>query len=229
MNKNHQEDKKTVAQYVLDHLIERNNISIGIGSGTTVDIFIDLLAKHQARHHIQNIVVASDNSHQRLLKHGFDLLSLNDTKKDLDLYIDSADEVDQYFRMIKGGGGASTREKIVANCAEKFICMINRNKLTKTIGDLGIPIPIEVLPVARSYVARKLVELGANPVLRIGYTTDNGNLMLDAYGFELINPMLIEEKINNITGVVENGIFAKKIADIIAVAEEGRVELIINH
>src|SRR5258705_8866014 len=186
---------------------------IGVGSGSTVNFFIDALAKIKGR--IEGAVAASDKSAERLKGHGIKVFDLNSVNE-LAVYVDGADEVTENLHMIKGGGGALTREKIVAAVARKFVCICDASKLVGVLGKF--PLPVEVIPMARSYVGREMLKRGAQPVLRENYKTDNGNLILDCHGLVLLDPPTMEAELNNIAGVVTSGIFARRPADVLLVA-----------
>jgi ribose 5-phosphate isomerase A len=194
---------------------------VGVGTGSTANYFIDELA--QIKHRIDGAVASSEGSAQRLKKHGIEVFDLNNVA-DLPVYVDGADEVTRHLAMIKGGGGALTREKIVAAVARKFVCIADQSKLVDVLG--RFPLPVEVVPMARSYVARELVKLGGQPVLRQGFTTDNGNLILDVHNLKIINPVELEERINQITGVITNGLFARRGADVLLLATSTGVQTI---
>ena len=183
---------------------------VGIGTGSTANHFIDLLAS--LKDQIDGTVASSIASAKRLQGHGIRLLDLNEAGQ-LSLYVDGADESNAHLHLIKGGGGALTREKIVAGASDKFICIADESKLVPTLGKF--PLHIEVISMARSLVARELVKLGGNPVLREGFTTDNGNIILDIHGLEILNPVDLESRINQIPGVVTNGLFAIRPADVL--------------
>lgn len=183
---------------------------VGVGTGSTANFFIDELAK--IKHKVRGAVASSEASTKRLKGHGIEVLSLNDAG-DLPVYVDGADEITRHLHMIKGGGGALTREKIVAAASRKFICVCDASKLVNVLGKF--PLPIEVIPMARSYVARQLVALGGQPKLREGFTTDNGNVILDVYGLQIMNPVELESTLNHIAGVVTNGLFARRGADVL--------------
>ena len=193
--------------YVDDHIL------LGVGSGSTVNLFIKELAK--VKHRIDACIASSKTTEALLRAHSIPVIDLN-VADDIPLYIDGADEVNLQCQMIKGGGGALTREKLVATVAKRFICMVDESKLVKRLGTF--PIAVEVLPMARSYVARQLVILGGDPVYREGFVTDNGNVILDVFHLNTDNPIEMEEAINAMTGVVENGLFAKRLADGVLVA-----------
>lgn len=183
---------------------------IGVGTGSTANYFIDELAK--IKHKIDGAVASSEATAQRLKSHGIQVLDLNNAGE-LAVYVDGADEITEHLHMIKGGGGALTREKIVAACSKKFICIADASKLVGVLGKF--PLPVEVIPMARSYVARELIKLGGQPELRAGFTTDNGNLILDVHNLKIMNPVELEAKINQIVGVVTNGLFAMRGADVL--------------
>jgi ribose 5-phosphate isomerase A len=183
---------------------------IGVGTGSTVNHFIDALATIKGK--IDGAVSSSEVSSQRLKQHGIPVVDLN-SAGGLSLYVDGADESNKSLQLIKGGGGALTREKIVAAASERFVCIADESKLVSMLG--AFPLPVEVIPMARSYVARELAKLGGNPAWREGFTTDNGNLILDVHGLEIMEPMKMEQQINNIAGVVTVGIFALRPADVL--------------
>jgi ribose 5-phosphate isomerase A len=220
MNKNQM--KQTAAIAAIEYI--KPNSIIGVGTGTTVGYFIDALAK--IKHKIEGAVASSIDTEKRLRAIGVPILNLNDVFP-LPLYIDSADEINKCLQMIKGGGGALTREKIIASNAQKFICIADSSKKVDLLGKF--PVPIEVIPMARSYVAREIVKLGGSPVYRENVITDNGNAMLDIWNLEVLQPKEMELKLNNITGVVDNGIFATRPADVLLLlsTESGVVEEII--
>jgi ribose 5-phosphate isomerase A len=182
---------------------------IGVGTGSTANYFIDELAK--VKHKIDGAVASSKATADRLAARGIRVLDLNDAGQ-LPLYVDGADEITEHMHMIKGGGGALTREKIVAAASDKFICIADGSKLVGMLGKF--PLPVEVIPMARSYVARELVKLGGQPKLREGFVTDNGNIILDVHNLTIMNPVELEGILNQITGVVTNGLFARRPADL---------------
>ena len=204
---NPDELKKIAAQAALEYV--KGGV-IGVGTGSTVNHFIDLLAT--VKHRIDGAVSSSEASTQRLKSHGIPVLELNATG-DLDLYVDGADESNRQLQLIKGGGGALTREKIVAAASRKFVCIADESKLVSVLG--RFPLPVEVIPMARSYVARELVKLGGTPTWREGVVTDNGNLILDVHNLEILEPIRLEQEINNISGVVTVGLFALRPADVL--------------
>ena len=200
--------KKAAAKAALDY-VEADTI-IGIGTGSTANHFIDLLAGIKGK--IEGTVASSVASAERLKKHGIPVFDLN-AVGDLSLYVDGADESSHHLHLIKGGGGALTREKIVAAASKMFVCIADESKLVDVLGKF--PLPVEVIPMARSYVARQIVKLGGQPVLREGFTTDNGNVILDVHNLKILNPVELEAKLNNIVGVVTNGLFALRPADVL--------------
>jgi len=192
---------------------------LGVGTGSTVNCFIDALAANGTR--IEAAVSSSEASTELLQSHGFNVRELN-LAGTLDVYIDGADEFDSHRRLIKGGGGALTREKIVAAASRKFVCIVDESK---KVGVLGrFPLPIEVIPMARSYVARQLVVMGGQPELREGFTTDNGNVILDVHNMDLVDPVAAEKHINNLAGVVTCGLFALRPADVVLMATASGVQ-----
>ena len=204
-----QEDlKRAVAQAAIPHI--PTDCIIGVGTGSTANYFIDALAG--IKHKLRGAVASSEASAKRLRGHGIEVLSLNDAG-DLQVYVDGADEINRHMYMIKGGGGALTREKIVAAASKKFICLCDASKLVDVLGNF--PLPLEVIPMARSYVARQLVALGGQPKLRAGFTTDNGNVIIDVHGLQIMNPPELEAKLDHIAGVVSNGLFARRGADVL--------------
>jgi ribose 5-phosphate isomerase A len=208
--------KEAVAREALKYVVE--DAVVGVGSGSTVFKFIDFLSS--IKNKIEGAVAASEASAERLKKHGIRVVDLNSVNE-LPVYIDGADEVTAHLHMIKGGGGALTREKIVAAVARKFVCICDASKLVPVLGKF--PLPVEVVPMARSHVGRELRRRGAHPVLRENFKTDNGNLILDCHGLTLLDPPAMEAELNNIAGVVTNGIFARRPADVLLLAEPGGV------
>ena len=200
--------KQLVAREALKHVIEDS--IVGVGSGSTVNFFIDALAGIKGR--IEGAVAASEASAERLKKHGIRVFDLNSVA-DLPVYVDGADEITEHMHMIKGGGGALTREKIVAAVARKFVCICDASKLVPTLG--RFPLPVEVIPMARSHVGRELLRMGANPRLRENFKTDNGNVILDCYGLTIMDPPAFEAELNNVAGLVTNGLFARRGADVL--------------
>jgi ribose 5-phosphate isomerase A len=206
-----------VAREALKHVID--DAVVGVGSGSTVNMFIDCLSTIKNR--IEGAVAASEASAERLKKHGIRVFDLNSVNE-LPVYVDGADEITAHLHMIKGGGGALTREKIVATVAAKFVCICDASKLVPVLGKF--PLPVEVIPMARSYVGRELLKLGAHPVLRENFKTDNGNLILDCHGLTILDPPKLEAELNNLAGVVTNGIFARRPADLLLLADSTGVK-----
>lgn len=211
------EQKKAVAQAAIEH-VETGSI-IGVGTGSTANYFIDELAK--IKHKIDGAVASSDATAQRLKGHGIEIHDLNNVS-DLPVYVDGADEITKHLHMIKGGGGALTREKIVAAVARKFVCITDQSKLVNVLGDF--PLPVEVIPMARSYVAREIALLGGQPALRQDFITDNGNVILDVHGLRIMDPVELETTLNQITGVVTNGLFAKRGANVLLLGTDEGVQ-----
>lgn len=203
--------KKAAAEAALKFVDD--DMTVGVGTGSTVNFFIDALASKRAR--IRNTVASSEASARRLRDLQIPVSELNNTDG-CDIYVDGADEVTEHLAMVKGGGAALTREKIVAAASRKFICIADESKLVPVLGKFGVP--VEVIPMARSYVGRELVKTGGMPELRAGVTTDNGNLILDLRGLSILNPVELETQINMIAGVVANGIFARRPADVLLLA-----------
>lgn len=195
---------------------------VGVGTGSTANYFIDELAN--IKHKIDGAVASSEASAQRLKSHGIAVLDLN-AVDEMPVYVDGADEITEHLHMIKGGGGALTREKIVAACSGKFVCIADGSKLVGMLGKF--PLPIEVIPMARGYVARQLTRMGGQPVLRAGFKTDNGNVILDVHNLQIMNPVELEGEINQITGVVTNGLFARRPADVLLLGTAEGVKTII--
>lgn len=213
--------KQAAAQAALDYCLARtgNDAVIGIGTGSTVNHFITLLAPHRGR--IGAAVASSEASAALLRQHRIPVVDLNSVAE-VALYVDGADEINPALEMIKGGGGALTREKIVAAVSERFVCICDASKKVEVLG--RFPLPIEVIPMARSHVARELRALGGEPRLREGFVTDNGNLILDVHGLSITDPVTIEMRINQIVGVVTNGLFAVRGADVLLLAAPGGVQ-----
>lgn len=200
--------KQAAAREALKYVVD--DAYIGVGSGSTANYFIDELASYRGR--IRGAVASSVKTAERLKAHRISVEELNDTG-DLPVYIDGADEVTEHGAMIKGGGGALTREKIVAAASRRFVCIADESKLVPVLGTY--PLPVEVIPMARSYVARELAKLGGQPEWRMGFTTDNGNLVLDVRGLSIVDPVSLESTINQIAGVVTVGLFARRGANVI--------------
>lgn len=213
-----QEDKKKlVAQAALGYV--QTGAVIGVGTGSTANYFIDALA--QIKHRIDGAVASSEATAQRLKSHGIPVLDLNGVDS-VSIYVDGADEANRHRQLIKGGGGALTREKIVAAVAKEFICIVDESKIVDILG--RFPLPIEVVPMARSYVARELRALGGNPYWREGFVTDNGNVVLDIHNLDILEPVKMESEINQIAGVVTNGLFARRPADILLIGTDEGVK-----
>ncbi|MBI3902316.1 MAG: ribose-5-phosphate isomerase RpiA [Nitrosomonadales bacterium] len=212
--------KRAVAQAAIAHV--PNDCIVGVGTGSTANFFIDELAR--IKHKLQGAVASSEASARRLQGHGIEVISLNDAGT-LPVYVDGADEITRHLHMVKGGGGALTREKIVAAASKKFVCVCDASKLVDVLGKF--PLPVEVIPMARSYVARELVKLGGQPRLREGFTTDNGNIILDVHGLSIMNPVELETMLNNIAGVVTNGLFARRAADVLLLGSPDGVQTLV--
>jgi len=214
---NADQKKREAAQAAMRYV--RDGSVVGVGTGSTVNHFIDALAGWRER--IAGAVSSSEASTQRLEAAGIEVLDLN-TTGDLELYVDGADEATRHLMLIKGGGGALTREKIVAAASRQFVCIVDDSKVVDVLG--RFPLPVEVIPMARSYVARRLLHLGGQPVLREGVRTDNGNVILDVHNLEIVDPRAMETAINQIAGVVTVGLFANRPADVLLVAGDRGVE-----
>jgi ribose 5-phosphate isomerase A len=215
-----QDDKKKAAAQAALKYIEDGAI-VGVGTGSTVNYFIDALA--DVKDKIKGAVSSSDASTKRLEALGIEVFDLNSVDK-FDIYVDGADEITKHKHMIKGGGAALTREKIVAAVGEKFICIIDDTKQVPMLGKF--PLPVEVIPMARSYVAREIVKLGGDPAYRQGVITDNGNVILDVHNLTILNPVELERQLNAIVGVVTNGLFADRGADVVLVGTSDGVDTI---
>lgn len=214
------EMKQAVAKAAIEY-VEAGTI-VGVGTGSTANFFIDELAT--IKHKIEGTVASSEASAERLKGHGIEVFDLNSVSE-IAVYVDGADESNKYLHLIKGGGGALTREKIVAAASKKFVCIADESKLVDVMGKF--PLPIEVIPMARSLVAREIIkQIGGEPVLREGFTTDNGNIILDVHNLEIMEPTKIEQILNNITGVVTNGLFAIKPADVLLLGTPDGVKTI---
>jgi ribose 5-phosphate isomerase A len=216
---NQDEKKAAAAQSSLEYL-DSGSI-VGVGTGSTVNFFIDALA--DVKNRIDAAVSSSEASTKRLQSHGIDVVSLAEAGT-LDLYVDGADEANKHLQLVKGGGGALTREKIVAAASRKFVCILDDSKLVDVLGDF--PLPVEVIPMARSLVARKLVSMGGQAVWRENFITDNGNEILDVHNLKILDPPTLEGEINNLAGVVTVGIFAIRSADVLLVGTDAGVETI---
>jgi len=209
--------KKAVAKAAIAHVPE--DCVVGVGTGSTANFFIDELARIKGR--LEGAVASSEATATRLKAAGIRVFDLNSVDE-LPVYVDGADEVTRHLHMIKGGGGALTREKIVAAVASKFVCIADEAKMKDVLG--AFPLPVEVIPMARSYVARGLVRLGGHPELRQGFTTDNGNIILDVRGLAIVNPVVLEGEINQIVGVVASGLFARRGADVLLLGTRNGVK-----
>lgn len=216
---NQDEMKKAAALAAIEY-IEAGSV-VGVGTGSTANHFIDALARIKGK--IEGTVASSEATADRLRGHGIEVLDLNSVGS-IPVYVDGADESTKHMHLIKGGGGALTREKIIAAASEKFVCVADGSKLVDVLG--AFPLPVEVIPMARSYVAREIVKLGGEPALRDGFTTDNGNVILDVHNMEIINPVEMETKLNQIVGVVTNGLFACRGADVLILGTESGVDVI---
>jgi ribose 5-phosphate isomerase A len=216
---NQDELKRQAAEKALEFLPDSG--ILGIGTGSTVNYFIDLLAPIKGRY--DGAVSSSEASSKRLQAIGMQVLDLN-SAGELEVYVDGADESNHQLHLIKGGGGALTREKIIAAASKKFVCIADASKLVSVMGEF--PLPVEVIPMARSYVARELVKLGGTPQWREDFITDNGNLILDVHHMEIMEPMKLEAEINNIVGVVTVGLFAQRPADVLILGNEDGAKVI---
>ena len=213
------EQKRAAAAAAIQHIPV--GCIVGVGTGSTANYFIEELSK--IKNKIEGAVASSDATAHRLKSYGIEVLDLNNVI-DLPVYVDGADEITEHLHMIKGGGGALTREKIVAAVARKFICITDQSKLVSVLGNF--PLPVEVIPMARSYVAREIVHLGGQPALRQGFVTDNGNVILDVHNMQILNPVELEATLNQITGVVTNGLFARRSADTLLLGTDNGVRTI---
>ncbi|RVU29741.1 ribose-5-phosphate isomerase RpiA [Neptunomonas marina] len=217
------EMKQAVAQAAVDYIQPKlsSDSVVGVGTGSTANFFIDALAK--VKHLFDGAVASSEATAERLKAHGITVYDLNEANV-LDVYVDGADEFDGHLNLVKGGGGALTREKIVAAVAKEFVCIVDASKKVDVLGDF--PLPIEVIPMARSYVAREIVKLEGMPVYREGFVTDNGNEILDVHHLDIVNPKELERTLNNVVGVVTCGLFANRGANIVLMGTERGVETI---
>lgn len=216
---NQDELKRQAALAALEYI--KPGTIVGVGTGSTVNHFIDGLAT--IKHKIEGAVSSSNASTERLRKHGIQVFDLNEVD-DIPVYVDGADEANEHLQLIKGGGGALTREKIIAHMAKTFICIADESKLVPVLGKF--PLPIEVIPMARSMIARELVKRGGNPVYRDGFVTDNGNQILDVHNLEIMQPAKLEDELNNIPGIVTVGLFALRPADVLILATRDGVRKI---
>ena len=214
------EKKRKVAEAALAHVPDED-IVVGVGTGSTANYFIDALAARRAR--LSGAVASSEASAARLRSHGIPVLELN-AVADIPIYVDGADEATRDRHLVKGGGGALTREKIVAQASTKFVCILDDTKLVTRLG--AFPLPVEVIPMARSFVARELLKLGGVPEWRAGFVTDNGNLILDVHKLDITDPVALEQTLNNIPGVVTNGLFARRPADVLLIGTDYGVDTV---
>lgn len=212
-------NKQRAALAALPYL--RDGITLGVGTGSTVDFFIDALADHEGR--FDAVVSSSDRSTQRLRKRGIEMVELAEVGS-LDLYVDGADEATKHRHLIKGGGGALTREKILAGASRRFVCIADDSKLVARLG--AFPLPIEVVPMARSFVSRQMIKAGGQPIWREGFVTDNGNDIIDVHNLGISNPVELETRFNQIPGIVTVGIFAQRPADVLLLAGDRAVRTI---
>jgi len=213
----HQNEKKRQSAIAaLDYIPD--GARLGVGTGSTVNFFIDALP--EVRSKIDCVVASSEATRERLEKNGFDVVDLSDTG-DLDLYVDGADEANKHFHLIKGGGGALTREKVLAAASRKFVCIIDDSKMVGALGTF--PLPVEVIPMARSYVSRQIIKARGQPILREGFVTDNGNQIIDVWKLNITNPPELEDRFNRVAGVVCVGIFGHRGADVILMAEKSGI------
>lgn len=219
------EMKQAVAQAAVDHIQGRLNDDsiIGVGTGSTANCFIDALAAIKNR--FAGAVASSEATAERLRTHGIEVFDLNSVNE-MEFYIDGADEFDPYLNLVKGGGGALTREKIVAAVAKEFVCIVDESKQVDLLG--RFPLPVEVIPMARSHVGRQLAALGGQPQYREGCITDNGNIILDLHDLEILDPKALEAQLNNIVGVVTNGLFARRGADVILMGTPEGVKTLLH-
>jgi ribose 5-phosphate isomerase A len=213
------EQKKQAAEAALVY-VEDDSI-VGVGTGSTVNFFIEALAS--IKHRIDGAVSSSVATEALLKQHNIPVFSLN-SANEIPVYIDGADEATKHLHLIKGGGGALTREKIVAAACKKFVCIIDETKLVDVLG--RFPLPVEVIPMAQSYVAREIIKLGGQPILREGFTTDNGNIILDVHNLSILKPVELEQKFNMLAGVVTNGLFAQRPADVLLIASDSGVQIV---
>ncbi|MDT0593528.1 ribose-5-phosphate isomerase RpiA [Glaciecola petra] len=212
-----QDEKKQAAAEAACKFVLNDTI-VGVGTGSTVNYFIDALAS--IKHKIKGAVSSSEASTKRLKAHGIEVFDLNEVDS-LDIYVDGADEITEHKHMIKGGGAALTREKIVSAVAKTFVCIIDDTKQVPILG--SFPLPVEVIPLARSYVAREIVKLGGDPEYRMGTVTDNGNHIIDVHNLSIVDPIKLESQLNQIVGVVTNGLFAVRGANIVLIGDESGV------
>ena len=218
-----QDDKKKAVARAALEFVESGTI-VGVGTGSTANYFIDALA--EVKHKVDSSVASSEESARRLRAHGIPVTDLNSVSE-IAVYVDGADESTRNLHLIKGGGGALTREKIVAAVAARFVCVVDESKLVDRLG--AFPLPVEVIPMARSYVARRIVRMGGQPELREGFTTDNGNVIVDIHNLDILEPARLETELNQITGVVCNGLFAQRPADVLLIGRDSGVDTLQVH
>lgn len=216
--------KQAVASAAFDHIQQYlyDDAVIGVGTGSTANLFIEELAKVKQK--VNATVASSKETEHRLKSHGIPVFDLNSVDE-VTVYIDGADETNEYLQLIKGGGAALTREKIIAAVAKQFVCIADESKWVDVLG--GFPLPVEVIPMARSHVGRQIVNLGGDPVYREGVITDNGNIIIDVYNMTIVNPREMESQLNEIVGVVTNGLFAQRPADVLLLGRKSGVETIL--
>lgn len=215
----HDAQKKQAAEAALAY-VEDDSI-VGVGTGSTVNFFIEALTS--IKHRINGAVSSSEATETLLKQYHIPLFSLN-SANDIPVYIDGADEATKHLHLIKGGGGALTREKIVAAASKKFVCIIDETKLVDVLGTF--PLPVEVIPMAQSYVAREIMKLGGQPILREGFTTDNGNIIIDVHSLSILKPVELEQNLNMLAGVVTNGLFAQRSADVLLIASDSGIQVV---
>lgn len=213
--------KINVAKASVEYI--EDGYTLGVGTGSTVNVLIDLLPS--VRHRLQAIVSSSEETTARLEKHGFEVSSLNSVG-DIDLYVDGADEATKHLQLIKGGGGALTREKVLAAAARKFVCIVDDSKLVGMLGKC--PLPIEVLPMAQSFVARQIIKMRGQPIWREGFVTDSGNHILDVHNLTITNPLEMETRLNQLPGIIANGIFAHRTADALLIGDDSGVRTMLR-
>ena len=211
-----QEKKQRVARAAIEYV--EDDMVVGVGTGSTVNCFIDELAR--IGHRIDGAVASSVATETRLRQHNIPIIDLNGVRE-LSVYVDGADEATRHLQLIKGGGGALTREKITTAVSDRFICIVDDTKMVDVLGTF--PLPVEVIPMARSHVAREIVKLGGQPMIREDFVTDNGNVILDVHNLSIVNPVELEQQLDGIVGVVTNGLFARRRADLLLVADDTQV------
>jgi len=216
---NQNEQKRKAAEAALGYI--KDGITLGVGTGSTVDYFIDALPAHA--HRLTAIVSSSERSTARLKSHGLNVVPFDDVSE-IDLYVDGADEATKHLHLLKGGGGALTREKVLAAAARRFVCIIDASKLVGTLGTF--PLPIEVIPMARSFVSRQMIKAKAQPIWRNGFVTDNGNDILDVHNLKIANPVELETRFNQIPGIVTVGLFANRPADVLLIGQDDGVRVL---